>query len=115
MERKTKEQIEELKRQWRNDPCYDLEDAPGFEEYEEELKAYRLDFEAQTKARIEAEHSRLASLVCPRTFTGHSYKGDFGQDQFEIQYQNCIVEQCAWWLTSAKCCAVLMTGNTGRL
>ena len=39
---KTQEEIQSLKQDWFNDPCWDIEETEGFEEYREELKEYRL-------------------------------------------------------------------------
>lgn len=36
----TRKQIEDLKTQWVNDPCWDLEYTDGFEEHEAELKEF---------------------------------------------------------------------------
>lgn len=38
---KTREEIDKLKREWEQDPIYNLEDADGFEEYREELRWQR--------------------------------------------------------------------------
>lgn len=40
MATKTREQIEDLKRQWEADPCWDLADTEGFEAHRAELQAY---------------------------------------------------------------------------
>ncbi|EIY4766849.1 hypothetical protein MM188_003231 [Vibrio cholerae] len=37
---KTREQVEALKLDWANDPCWDIEDTEGFEAYYDELKEY---------------------------------------------------------------------------
>lgn len=42
----TQHQIEELKRAWIEDPCYDLENADGFAEHRAELLAWRLEYRA---------------------------------------------------------------------
>ncbi len=112
---KTPEEVKRLKESWRRDPCFDLEDYPGFEDYHDGLLAYRKQTEAEWEIQKQKEHNRLASMVCPRTFTGHAYKGDFGQDLFEFQYQNCLVERCAWWMAHNKCCVIMMTGATGTI
>jgi hypothetical protein len=39
---KTRQEIENLKLQWTNDPIWDLETTEGFEEYSEELKIYAM-------------------------------------------------------------------------
>jgi hypothetical protein len=38
---KTREQVEALKKQWLTDGAWDIENTPGFEEYREELLAFR--------------------------------------------------------------------------
>ncbi len=47
---KTREEVEQLKRSWASDPCFDLCGGEGFEEYEAELAA----FVAEHKARMAA-------------------------------------------------------------
>lgn len=39
---KTRNEVENLKRQWVVDPCWDLEDTEGFEEHKDELLEFRL-------------------------------------------------------------------------
>ena len=56
--RKSDDEISELKRQWQNDPCWDIEDTEGFEAHSDELKAWREQLEANWQAR---ENSRLAA------------------------------------------------------
>ena len=53
----TQEQIEKLKADWRNDPCWDIEDTEGFEDHKEELLAYRKQVKAEweQKARERAD------------------------------------------------------------
>lgn len=36
---KTRSQIESLKYSWLHDPCWDIEETEGFEQFREELKA----------------------------------------------------------------------------
>jgi len=50
-DQKTLAEINELKRNWSNDPCWDIEDTEGFEAYKQELLAYRLEQEAEWKRR----------------------------------------------------------------
>lgn len=37
---KTREEVEALKLSWLRDPCWDIEDTEGFEDYREELRQY---------------------------------------------------------------------------
>jgi hypothetical protein len=60
---KTRQEVEELKRQWRNDPCWDLWEQEGFEEYKNELRSYaeqkEAEWEAEEQMRKEARASKL--------------------------------------------------------
>jgi len=42
---KTRAEVNELKENWQADPCWDLEDTEGFEDYRKELAAFRLSYE----------------------------------------------------------------------
>ena len=44
---KSKQEIQELKRGWKNDPCWDIEETEGFEDHREELFHYRLEKERE--------------------------------------------------------------------
>ena len=38
---KTREQVEALKINWKEDACWDIEETEGFEEYKDELREFR--------------------------------------------------------------------------
>lgn len=44
---KTIEEVEELKRQWKSDPIWDIEETEGFEDHRNELYEFRLRCENQ--------------------------------------------------------------------
>ena len=44
---KTQDEIYRLQWNWKNDPCWDLEETEGFEDHRAELLKYRLDSEFQ--------------------------------------------------------------------
>jgi len=46
---KTREQVDELKRQWLSDGCWDIEVTEGFENYRDELLKFRLETEQKFK------------------------------------------------------------------
>jgi hypothetical protein len=48
---KTREEIDRLKANWRQDPCWDIEGTKGFEPYHDELLAFRLEVEAKAHQR----------------------------------------------------------------
>ena len=54
---KTREEIEELKRQWTRNPIWDIETSEGFEEYHKELEVYSLEW------RIKWEHENLDRFI----------------------------------------------------
>jgi hypothetical protein len=60
---KSREQIDALKANWRDDPCYDLEDVDGFGRYHDELLAYRKETEAKWAARSQAELTDFAESI----------------------------------------------------
>lgn len=62
----TREQVENLKAQWRGDGSWDIEETPGFEEYREELQKYRAQVEeADRMARVRHLQRKSEELGCP--------------------------------------------------
>lgn len=62
----TREQIDDLKRQWRADPCWDIEETEGFEEHREELREYHEQVRAEGELRREAALiQKSEELGCP--------------------------------------------------
>lgn len=57
---KTREDVETLKRQWAQDPIWDLEDTDGFAAYRTELHIYRLEME---KRWLQQRHNNLRAVV----------------------------------------------------
>jgi hypothetical protein len=53
---KTEAEIEALKKNWLSDPCWDIEDTDGFEEYKAELREFRRLTEMNWRA---AEYCRV--------------------------------------------------------
>jgi hypothetical protein len=62
----TRDEIENLKDDWQRDPSYHLEDAIGFEDHRDELRAWRLVFEADYE-RMEEEQLRQRALAFGRS------------------------------------------------
>jgi len=50
---KTHTEIIELKRQWENDPCWDIETTEGFEDHKQELLEHRVMKEYEWKLKEE--------------------------------------------------------------
>ena len=55
--------IQSLKKNWANDPCWDIEDTEGFEAHYDELKVYRLEMEAKWSAEYEARKQKENELL----------------------------------------------------
>ncbi len=55
--------IQNLKRSWVNDPCWDIEDTEGFEDHYDELKSYRLEMKAKWDAEHEARKQKENELL----------------------------------------------------
>lgn len=48
------DELEELKGSWTDDPCWDIEDTPGYELWHDELLTYRKCVEAEHNAKFTA-------------------------------------------------------------
>ena len=59
---KTKQEIKALFREWCDDPCWDLEEAIGFEAHYRELKKMRLDYEAEQEEKRKKERRIIAEV-----------------------------------------------------
>jgi hypothetical protein len=59
----TKEEIEYLKRQWRADPCWDIEETAGFEEHYDELRAYHMECKKQWAHEYQVELLHYAESI----------------------------------------------------
>ena len=46
---RSEQDIEKLKRDWQNDPCWDIEETEGFEDHYAELLSFRLEKERKWK------------------------------------------------------------------
>lgn len=95
---KTREEIDNLKRCWHRDPCFDLSDYandPEYAEYKDEL----IEFEKESIAKWDELHKKhreeLASKYCPMSFS-----------RADSTYDHCIVEECAWWIANQEKCAI---------
>ena len=59
----TRAEIDELKECWCYEPTWDIEDSEGFAEHAEELKAFRLEMEAQWEREFQAELREYAMKI----------------------------------------------------
>lgn len=71
--KKTNQEIEALKKNWKADPCWDIEDTKGFEDHRMELIEYRMQMQAewitQEEERIE-ERARVIEIETGVIATG---------------------------------------------
>lgn len=60
---KTRNEIDSLKRDWVNDPCWDLEDTEGFEDCKEELKEFQDRMEQMWREEREEEERKAYEMA----------------------------------------------------
>lgn len=65
---KTKQDVHALKENWVNDPCWDIENTEGFEEYKEELLEFRKGWEDAQTAHTEDVHKRRLRRIYSMQF-----------------------------------------------
>lgn len=74
MTQRTPEEIEALKREWRKDPIWDIEDTEGFEAHYDELRAYHAEMEAHwCRLRNQEETHKAEELGLPSNLFIGSY------------------------------------------
>jgi hypothetical protein len=59
----TRADVERLKKDWFSDPIWDIEQTEGFEQYQAELLAYRLECEAKWEAEQKTELEHFAAEI----------------------------------------------------
>jgi hypothetical protein len=63
---KSRQEIDDLKRQWERDPEWDIEETEGFESYREELKEYADAKRAEWQKAYEEKESRELKEDCEK-------------------------------------------------
>lgn len=62
----TRADIDELKKQWLYDPIWDIEETEGFEDFRDELLAWRLDLKNKREAeRLKINQDRAEKIGIP--------------------------------------------------
>jgi RNA polymerase-binding transcription factor DksA len=94
LEKRTNEELEDLKKQWLADGCWDIEDTEGFEAHHDELLAWRKDLEREYERKAEELVKKRAAknLVSPRIQRQIDHMNDHAMDsrhraQRLLQYQ----------------------------
>jgi hypothetical protein len=89
---KTRDEVEALKANWLRDPCYNIEDIEGYEEYGVELAAFAVEHQAIWRAAREkvereayrntpASEATLRDVFAMHALTGMGYTlALFGQE-----------------------------------
>lgn len=91
---KTKEELDYLKLSWERDPNWDIEETEGFEEYRDELLAFRQQKEREWKEKRAKREEHLRSLLCPV------------QSRYQV-HVTCFTNDCAWWDNKRDKCGML--------
>lgn len=68
---KTPIELDTLKKNWMQDPCWDIEDTEGFEAHRAELLAFRKQIEAEKNERRKKHENARAVLVREQTGVEH--------------------------------------------
>jgi hypothetical protein len=74
-DKRSPEEIEKLKENWKKDPCWDIEDTEGFEAHREELSAWRKEYEAKLEAEWEIGFQKRLEHVMECTGVSMADKG----------------------------------------
>jgi hypothetical protein len=98
---KTREEVEALKINWHDDPNWDIEETDGFEEYKDELLAYRKQSEKEWEDARQKRHDELALKLCPMKFSATTKDGYYAEIGI-----NCDLEKCAWWNEANDKCVI---------
>jgi hypothetical protein len=110
--KKTNEEIEALKENWKRDPVWDIEDTKGFEEHREELIAYRKELEIEYQRNEEERIARRARIV--EIDTGVALSGaaqaieTFAEIENEVERAINKTESSTDYLLAAQVRAILL-------
>ncbi len=72
---KTKEEVDKLKKDWMNDPCWGIEGTEGFEEYREELIAFSNEY--KTRCIIEWKKRKSIHFNVAKVFADSASKNQY--------------------------------------
>lgn len=61
--KKTTQEIQALKENWKKDPCWDIENTEGFQEHREELIEYRMQMQAEWITQEEERIEHRARVI----------------------------------------------------
>lgn len=76
---KTRDEVENLKIEWEKDPQWEIEETEGFEDYRDELTAFRFEKEAEWQKRAETRKTEFQrnEPAFPQIETGSNYDGEY--------------------------------------
>ncbi len=61
---KTRAEVEALKKNWIHDPCWDIYDTEGFEEYQDELREFQMNMDRKWKIARYDKVKEFAKELC---------------------------------------------------
>ena len=89
---KTREEVEALKRNWLEDPCWDIEDTEGFEEYAVELRGYHVEWRSRWEAAREKEEAAryrntpASEAMLRDVIAAHAMEGDLASQSTDAEW-----------------------------
>lgn len=93
---KTKDEVEVLKKQWLEDPCFELDEVEGFEEYKAELTEF------QTITRGKAYHERYQKELVLAQKWGQRGDGEFGKRMMLLLERIDVLEERVHFLEGIR-------------
>lgn len=86
--KRTRDEVEKLKQDWEDDPCWDLELTEGFEDYKEEL----LEFRTETEAMWTEEHNRKKTEQIARQIQLQTLKAEELGVPGNLELAKCVID-----------------------
>ncbi len=106
---KTLEEIEQLKANWQKYPCWDIETTEGFEDYKDELLAFRSIKEREWEAWRQKREAGLRR-ICPFYKAGFLACPGAPNPSEKPDLTKCDRENCAMWEAEMNICGLALQG-----
>ena len=83
---KTKQELDDLKAQWKADPCWDLEFTEGFEKYADELRKFQLETEQKAEEEYQSKvEAKARVLNCSNETASYFIRLEYRIEYLEIR------------------------------
>lgn len=86
--KRTRDEVEKLKQDWEDDPCWDLESTEGYEDYKDEL----LEFRTKQEAIWSEEFNRFKSEQIAREIQLKTLKAEELGVPGNLELAKCVID-----------------------